>query len=151
LCASIGPGASPITLRTMRPGAILVLSAAALLAGCGGNASGVTTSKARPGGRDPAAIARCLNDRHGFLVETRRSSVEGQSAGGVIFTLRLYPSRTEARTAASKRESRATALVGTGVADFRGNPSPAPGAPPGRLSRKELAAIRACLDAAGAG
>ncbi|MGH3050440.1 MAG: hypothetical protein ACRDLK_09795 [Gaiellaceae bacterium] len=95
---------------------LLVPAATAALAGCGG------------GRRSPAAgVASCLNGERGFLVQSDRMSVSGQTPSGVTFSLRLYGTDAAARTAASPRSPKSTAVVGDAVVDFGGQPGAARG------------------------
>ena len=102
-----------------------VAVAAGLLAACGGKA--------------PVTLGGCLNDA-GFLVTSSGTKVEGTTPAGVAFTLTVYRSATGARRAASRLGPRTTAVVGTGVVDFHGNPGRS-----ARVSAAELATIRECL------
>ncbi len=110
--------------RAMRTLA-LPLAALALLAGCGGT-SHVT-------------LAGCLNDA-GFLVTSSGSKVDGTSPSGVAFTLRTYRTPAAAKQAARSLDPRTTAVVASGVVDFRGNPDPK-----AALSPDELRTARSCL------
>ena len=104
---------------------LAVAVAAGLLAACGGKA--------------PVTLSGCLNDT-GFLVTSSGTKVEGTTPAGVAFTLTVYRSAAGARRAASRLGPRTTAVVGTGVVDFHGNPAQS-----ARVSAAELATIRQCL------
>jgi hypothetical protein len=118
--------ATTSTPRTRVAAGLLAAAVAALsLGGCGGSG---------------APIAGCL-DAKGFLVRQRGQVVDGSSAGGVNFTLTLYPDPSAARGAFSRLDRTTSALVGDGVIDFAGNPPAHPGRAPGRLSRAALAAV----------
>ena len=91
------------------------------------------------GGKTPVTLSGCLNDA-GFLVTSSGTKVEGTTPGGVAFTLTVYRSAAAATRAASRLGPRTTAVVGTGVVDFHGNPGEG-----ARVSVAELATIRQCL------
>ena len=132
---------------------ILVLAAlAAILAGCGGggsssggNSSGVYNGG---GGVNGISVGNCLNDDENFLVQPETGKVDGQSPGGVTFTLTLYKSQAAAKAVYDKKNPKTTSLVQNGVVDFKGNPSIYAGAPPAKISKVELAAIKTCIDKA---
>ena len=130
---------------------ILVVSAlAALLAGCGGGGSSSSSSKSGVptggGGVNGITVGNCLNDDENFLVQPSQTVLDGQSPAGVSFTLTLYKDAAAAKAAAAKKNKKFTALVENGVIDFKGNPSPFAGAPPAKISKVELAAIKRCID-----
>jgi len=130
---------------------ILVVSAlAALLAGCGGGGSSSSSSKSGVptggGGVNGITVGNCLNDDENFLVQPSETVLDGQSPAGVSFTLTLYKDAAAAKAAAAKKNKKFTALVENGVIDFKGNPSPFAGAPPAKISKVELAAIKRCID-----
>jgi hypothetical protein len=110
-------------VRPMRVLAVVVV--AGLLAACGG--------------KSPVTVGGCLNDA-GLLVTSSGQKVEGTTPAGVAFTLTVYPSAAAARRAASRLDPRSTAVVGAGVVDSKGNPSPG-----ASVSAADLAAIRECL------
>jgi hypothetical protein len=132
---------------------ILVLAAlAAILAGCGGgssgsggggNSSGVYNGG---GGVNGISVGNCLNDDENFLVQPSQKVLDGQSPAGVNFTLTLYKDNTAAAAAYKKKNPKTTSLVENGVIDFRGNPSIFAGAPPAKISKSELNAIKRCID-----
>jgi hypothetical protein len=132
---------------------LLVLTAfAVILAGCGnggssssGSGSGASSGGSSAGGTNGIAIGNCLNDQN-FLVQPQTTLVDGQSPAGVSFTLTLFKSPAKAKAAASKKNPKTTALVENGVVDFHGNVSPYQGAPPAKISKVELAAIKSCID-----
>jgi hypothetical protein len=125
---------------------LLVLAAlAVILAGCGGGGSKGSSSGGSAGGTNGIAVGNCLNDED-FLVQPEEKSVNGQSPAGVGFTLTLYKDAATAKAAAAKKNVKTTAVVENGVVDFHGNVSPYKGAPPAKISKVELAAIRTCLD-----
>ncbi len=129
-----------------------------ILSGCGGGgssnssgSSGSTGSSSSSGGggaTDGIAVGNCLNDQD-FLVQPETTLVNGQSPAGVSFTLTLYASPAAAKTAAAKKNPKTTAVVENGVVDFHGNVSPYQGAPPAKISKVELAAIKTCIDSSG--
>jgi hypothetical protein len=134
---------------TKRIASLLVLAAlAVILAGCGGGgskSSSGTTGGTSGGGTNGVAIGNCLNDAN-FLVQPQETAVDGQSPAGVSFTLKLYPSQAAAKAAAAKKDPKTSALVDNGVVDFHGNVSPYKGAPPAKISKVELAAIKSCIE-----
>jgi hypothetical protein len=107
---------------------IAVACAVALLSGCGG--------------KSKVTVAGCLND-DGFLVTSSDQKIEGTTPGGVAFTLTVYESARAARRAAAGLDRHTTAVVSTGVVDFRGNPDPG-----ARITVAELTTIRGCLNEA---
>jgi hypothetical protein len=130
---------------------VVLLVAVAVLAGCGGgskSSSGGGGGGGGGGGTHPSGIdvGNCLNDDENFLVQPEENSVNGESPGGVNFTLTFYPSNAAAAAAAKKKNAKFTALVEDAVIDFRGNPSPYAGAPPAKISKTELNAIKRCID-----
>jgi hypothetical protein len=134
---------------TKRIAPLLVLAAlAVILAGCGGgskSSSGTSGGGSTGGGTNGIAIGNCLNDAN-FLVQPETSLVDGQSPAGVSFTLKLYPTQAAAKAAAAKKDPKTSALVDNGVVDFHGNVSPYKGAPPAKISKVELAAIKTCIE-----
>jgi hypothetical protein len=130
---------------------IPVLAAlAVLLAGCGGG-GGSSSSSGTPsggGGVNGITVGNCLNEDENFLVQPSDTTLDGQSPAGVSFTMKLYKDAAAAKTAFGKKNPKTTALVENAVIDFKGNPSPYAGAPPAKISKVELAAIRRCIDKA---
>lgn len=104
---------------------LAVVAATGLFAACGGKA--------------PVTLSSCLNDA-GFLVTSSGAKVEGTTPAGVAFTLTVHRSAAAATRAASRLGPRTTAVVGTGVVDFHGNPGQS-----ARVSAAELTTIRQCL------
>jgi hypothetical protein len=137
---------------------VLILAAVAVvLAGCGSSGGGGGASSSGGGGGTPTtggsgsglngvAIGNCLNDQADFLVQPSESSVEGQSPAGVSFTLILYKTAAAAQAAAKKKNPKTTSVVDNGVIDFQGNLSPYAGAPPAKISQKELGDIKSCIE-----
>jgi hypothetical protein len=113
----------------------------AVLAGCGSRSPSAAT-----GGSVGISVGDCLNDQEHFLVQRRRTVLDGQSPAGVSFTLTLYPTNAAAAAAFAKKSPRTTSLVENGVVDFKGNPPISPGGPPAKLSTSELDAIKRCID-----
>jgi hypothetical protein len=133
---------------TKRIAPLLVLAAlAVILAGCGGGSksSSGTSGGGTGNGTNGIAIGNCLNDAN-FLVQPETGLVDGQSPAGVSFTLKLYVSAAAAKAAAAKKDPKTSALVDNGVVDFHGNVSPYKGAPPAKISKIELAAIKSCIE-----
>jgi hypothetical protein len=134
---------------------LLVLAVlAVVLSGCGGgggSASGDSTSTPSGGtGANGISVGNCLNDQD-FLVSPSEAAVDGQSPAGVSFTLTFYKDAAAAKAVADKKNPKTTALVENGVVDFKGNPSPYAGAPPAKISKLELTAIKTCVDSANKG
>jgi hypothetical protein len=134
---------------------ILVLAAlVAVLAGCGGgggkSSSGGTTTAAGGGSGlvDGVTVGNCLNEDENFLVQPTGNAVDGQSPAGIGFTLTFYPTPAAAKAAIPAGAAKTSAVVENGVVDFHGNPSPYEGAPPAKISKVELAAIKRCIDKA---
>jgi hypothetical protein len=131
---------------------ILLLVALTLaVAGCGGG--GGKKSSGGTGTIDTSkvngiSIGNCLNTQD-FLVQPSQTELDGQSPAGVVFTMKLYPTIAAAQAAAKGKNPKTTAVVENGVVDFKGNPSPYAGAPPAKISKTELDAIRTCIDKAG--
>ena len=134
------------------PLVLALLLALAALAGCGG--SGSKSSSGGGGNVDISklngvTIGDCLNNDENFLVQPSEKVLDGMSPAGVNFTLTLYKDVAAAQAAFKKKNPKTTAIVENGIIDFRGNPSPYKGAPPAKISKTELAAIRTCIDKAG--
>jgi hypothetical protein len=140
---------------------LILAASAAISAGCGGggssgsgsgNGGGTTTvAGGEPtggGGVNGVSVGNCLNEDENFLVQPTGDAVDGQSPAGVVFTLTFYKDVPTAQAVAAKKSKKTTALVENGVVDFRGNPTPYAGAPPAKISRVELAAIKRCIDKA---
>jgi len=133
---------------------LLVLAVlAALFAGCGGGGSSKSSSGGSKnttptggGGVNGISVGNCLNQDENFLVQPSQTVLDGQSPAGVSFTLTFYKDSAAARAAAAKKNKKFTALVENAVVDFKGNPSPFAGAPPAKISKVELAAIKRCID-----
>ena len=128
---------------------ILVLAVlAAVLAGCGGSSGGSNSSGGFSGGGgvNGISVGNCLNGDENFLVQPSEKVVDGQSPAGVSFTLTLYKSAAAAKAVYAKKSPKTTSLVENGVIDFKGNPSPYAGAPPAKISKVELNAIKRCID-----
>jgi Na+-translocating ferredoxin:NAD+ oxidoreductase RnfG subunit len=107
---------------------IALACAVALIAGCGG--------------KNKLTVAGCLND-DGFLVTQSGAKVEGTSPAGVAFTLTVYASAQAAKRAAAGLDRHTTAVVSTGVVDYRGNPGLG-----ARITAAERTTIRGCLEQA---
>jgi hypothetical protein len=124
--------------------ASLILALATLvtvLAGCGSRSPSAATGESVG-----ISVGNCLNDQEHFLVQPRRTVLDGQSPAGVSFTLTLYPTNAAAAAAFAKRSPKTTSLVENGVVDFKGNPPISAGGPPAKLSTSELDAITRCID-----
>jgi hypothetical protein len=135
-------------VKTLSP-VIILAACAALLAGCGsGGGSSSSSSSGTPnggGGVNGISVGNCLNEDENFLVQPSQTVLDGQSPAGVSFTLTFYKTDAAAKAAAKKKNPKFTALVPNGVVDFKGNPSPFAGAPPAKISKVELAAIKRCI------
>ena len=130
---------------------VLLAAVAAILAGCGGGGGGGSKSSNEPtggGGVNGISVGNCLNENDDFLVQPSQGDVSGMSPAGVSFTLTFYTTPAKAQAAAAKKNPKTTALVENGVVDFKGNPSIYAGAPPAKISKVELAAIKTCIDKA---
>jgi hypothetical protein len=144
---------SKLTVPTLALAALVVV-----LAGCGGGGStgsssggGVTSTSGAGGGTgavDGVTVGNCLNEDENFLVQPNGNKVDGQSPAGVSFTLTFYATPAAAQAAIPKSAAKTSAVVENGVVDFHGNPSPYEGAPPAKISKVELAAIKRCIDTA---
>jgi hypothetical protein len=140
----------PMSQRRL-PLLLVVLLALAALVGCGGgggksSSGGDNVDIAKLNG---VSIGDCLNTDGNFLVQPSEKVLDGMSPAGVNFTLTLYKDVATAQAAFKKKNPKTTAIVENGVIDFRGNPSPYEGAPPAKISKVELDAIRSCIDKAG--
>ena len=94
----------------------------------------------RRGERD---LGRQLSEHdEDFLVQPSQKVLDGQSPAGVNFTLTLYKDNAAAEAAFEKKNPKTTSLVENGVIDFKGNPSIFAGAPPAKISKSELSAIK---------
>ena len=131
---------------------LLVLAAlAVILSGCGGGGGSAGGGGGGAGkGANGISVGNCLNAQD-FLVQPDVKSVDGQSPAGVSFTLTFYKTAAAAKAVAAKKNPKTTALVESGVVDFHGNVSPYQGAPPAKISKVELAAIKACIDSTSKG
>jgi hypothetical protein len=123
---------------------------AAVLAGCGGSSGsggggGGAAVPTGGGGVNGISVGNCLNDED-FLVQPSEKVLDGQSPAGVNFTLTLYKTNAAAAAVFAKKSKKTTSLVENGVIDFKGNPSIFAGAPPAKISKSELTAIKACID-----
>jgi hypothetical protein len=132
---------------------ILALAAfVVVLAGCGSSGSGGgsgSSLSAEPtggGGVNGISVGNCLNDEENFLVQPSQTVLDGQSPAGVSFTLTFYKTNAAAAAAFAKKKPKTTSLVENGVIDFKGNPSIYAGAPPAKISKSELSAIKRCID-----
>jgi hypothetical protein len=130
-----------------------MLLVAALLAGCGGGggssaSGGGGGGKGIPtggGGVNGISVSNCLI-LEDFLVQPSQTTIDGTSPGGVAFTLTFYKSTGAANAVFKKKNPKTTAIVENGVVDFKGNPSPYKGAPPAKISQRELSVIKRCID-----
>ena len=132
---------------------ILLAALVAVLAGCGSKGSnpGTANEPTGGGGVNGISVGNCLNEDENFLVQPSANALDGQSPGGVTFTLTFYKDEEAAKAAAAKKNAKFTAVVENGVVDFRGNPTIYEGAPPAKISQVELNAIKRCIDKAKSG
>jgi hypothetical protein len=132
---------------------ILFAALVVILAGCGskGSSPGTANEPTGGGGVNGISVGNCLNEDENFLVQPSTNALDGQSPGGVTFTLTFYDDEAAAKAAAAKKNAKFTAVVENGVVDFRGNPSIYEGAPPAKISQVELQAIQRCIDKAKSG
>jgi hypothetical protein len=129
--------------------AVLVI----IVAGCGskGTNPGTANEPTGGGGVNGISVGNCLNEDENFLVQPETNALDGQSPGGVTFTLTFYKDSDAAKAVAAKKSAKFTAVVENGVVDFRGNPTIYEGAPPAKISQVELKAIQRCIDKAKSG
>jgi peroxiredoxin len=132
---------------------ILLAVVAAALTACGSKGSSPATANEPTGGGgvNGISVGNCLNEDENFLVQPSANALDGQSPGGVTFTLTFYKDEDAAKAVAAKKSAKFTAVVENGVVDFRGNPSIYEGAPPAKISQVELKAIQRCIDKAKSG
>ena len=120
------------------------------LTGCGGGGGGGGSAQSKggpnPKGVNGISVGNCLNDEE-FLVSPSETTLEGTSPAGVSFTLTFYKTPAAAEAVYKKKNPKTTALVENAVVDFKGNISPYAGAPPAKISQKELGVIKKCIDA----
>ncbi len=120
------------------------LKAPLTIALAAGTAANLVLAVTGCGGSNGVSLEGCLNGK-GFLVQGNQRVVRGSSTGGVSFTLTVYASPAEGKRAFAGKHAKSTALIGSAVVDFTGNPPPYPGGPPAKLSKHALATIRSCL------
>ena len=133
---------------------LLLAALVAVLSGCGskgGSSPGTANEPTGGGGVNGISVGNCLNEDENFLVQPSANALDGQSPGGVTFTLTFYKDGAAATAAAAKKSKKFTAVVENGVVDFRGNPTIYAGAPPAKISQVELNAIKRCIDKAKSG
>ena len=132
---------------------IVLAVLAAVLAACGSKGKDAATANEPTGGGgvNGISVGNCLNEDENFLVQPSANALDGQSPGGVTFTLTFYKDEGAAKAVAAKKSAKFTAVVENGVVDFRGNPTIYEGAPPAKISKVELAAINRCITKAKSG
>jgi hypothetical protein len=134
-------------VKTLSSSLLVLAALVVFVAGCGnGGGSGGATPPNGGGGVNGISVGNCLNGDENFLVQPSETTLDGQSPAGVSFTMKLYKDDAAAKTAAAKKSKKTTAIVENAVIDFKGNPSIYAGAPPAKISRVELAAIKRCID-----
>ena len=130
---------------------IVLPLAAVALAGCGGGGGGKSGGGDGDGepsggaGVNGISVANCLNGED-FLVQPSQTTIDGTSPTGISFTMTFLKDAAAAKAAAAKKNAKTTTTVENAVVDFRGNPSPYAGAPPAKISKRELAVIQTCID-----
>lgn len=127
---------------------VVLIAAAVALAGCGGggkSSGGSTDGTVDASKVNGITVGNCLNTSD-FLVQPSIDQLNGQAPSGVVFELTFYKTDAAAKAAAAKKNPKTTALVENGVVDFKGNPSIYKGAPPAKISKLELDAIKECID-----
>jgi hypothetical protein len=156
------PSYARATLRPFRKDAaedmkimrmFLLALAAIAVAGCssggtsgGGDSGGETSAGGGGGGKvSGISVANCLNVED-FIVQPSETTLTGTSPGGVSFSLVFYKTPDAAKAAFENKDKKTAALTENAVIDFKGNPSPYEGAPPAKISQKELGIIRKCID-----
>jgi hypothetical protein len=143
------------------PSLLLLVVVAVLAAGCGssgggggGQASGTTGGGSGTdtngipnggGGVNGISVGNCLNNQD-YLVQPSQNAIDGQSPGGVNFSLIFFKTSAAAKAAAAKKNPKTTSLVENAVIDFKGNFSAYTGAPPAKISQKDITAIKSCID-----
>jgi hypothetical protein len=147
-------------MTKLTPTLLLLAALVVILSGCGGGGSssasggtggsGGSNGSSSSKGANGISVGDCLNNED-FLVQPEVKSVDGMSPAGVNFTLTFYKDAAAAKAVAAKSSAKTTALVENGVVDFRGNVSPYQGAPPAKISKVELKAIKACIDSTNKG
>ena len=92
-------------------------------------------------------VGNCLNTSD-FLVQPSIAVLTGMSPVGRRLHAHPLQGRRDREGGGAKKNPKTTALVENGVVDFKGNPSTYAGAPPAKISKVELAAIKRCIDKA---
>jgi hypothetical protein len=134
-------------MTKLLPPISILAALAVLLAGCGGGGGGSNSGTPTGGGGvNGISVGNCLNQNYDFLVQPSTQVLNGTSPAGVSFTMTLFKDPAKARAAFAKKNKKTTAIVENAVVDFRGNPSPYQGAPPAKISPKDLANIRNCIN-----
>jgi hypothetical protein len=140
------------------PRLILVCLVVLGVAGCGSGGRSASGGGSEDGGSEAAAsgpnggggvngisVSNCLN-LEDFLVQPSQTTIDGTSPNGVSFSLVFYGTEDAAKEAYGKKNPKTSALVENAVVDFKGNPSPYEGAPPAKISNKEIKVIQRCID-----
>jgi hypothetical protein len=84
---------------------LLLAALVAVLAGCGskgGSSPGTANEPTGGGGVNGISVGNCLNEDENFLVQPSANALDGQSPGGVTFTLTFYKDEAAAKAAARK-------------------------------------------------
>jgi hypothetical protein len=128
---------------------LVVLGVVAVAAtGCGGSSGGGggggigTGSSAKTA--DSAKLANCLNNDNWISAPSGGDDVNGSSAAGANFDIRIHPTAAEAKAAAAKLPKKSTAVVGTSVVTFIGAPTGTGPGQPVPIPKSDLATIKTC-------
>jgi hypothetical protein len=121
---------------------ILALLAVAA-AGCGGSSGGGGGGGGGVKAADAPKLANCLNNDD-WISAPSGNEVQGSSAAGANFDLRIYPSVAAANAAAAKLPKKSTAVVGTSVVTFVGAPTGVGPGQPVPIPKADLATIHTC-------
>jgi hypothetical protein len=145
------PPKGPQPVKNLTSSILVLATLAAVLTGCGGSSGSSAGSSSSGdfnggGGVNGISVGNCLNNDENFLVQPSQKVLDGQSPAGVNFTLTLYKNAAAAKAVYDKKSPKTTSLVENGVIDFKGNPSIYAGAPPAKISKVELNAIKRCID-----
>lgn len=117
-------------------------------AGCGGSSGGGGGGGIGSGASSKVAdapkLANCLNNDNWISSPSGSDDVNGSSAAGANFDIKIYPSHAAAAAAAAKLPKKSTALVGTSVVTFVGPPTGVGPGQPVPIPKADLATIKTC-------
>lgn len=123
----------------------MILGALAVIAaGCGGSSGGGGGHGIGKQAADPARLANCLNNDNWISSPSGDNEINGSSAAGANFDMKIYASDAAAKAAAAKLPKKATAVVGTGVVTFVGPPTGVGPGEPVPIPKTDMATIRTC-------